>query len=106
MHIGWVWGEDQRGQVYLDFLSEHRHPGMHAKHYFPDGTNEPINTPGSIRRVSSDPAEDAEYERRFVEANRAAYANLREQGLLPPPGENLSSQEITEYLTTGNEHDE
>ena len=25
LHIGWAWGEDERGRPYLDFLSEHRH---------------------------------------------------------------------------------
>jgi hypothetical protein len=30
MHIGWAWGEDEGGRPYLDFLSEHRHPGMQA----------------------------------------------------------------------------
>lgn len=101
MHIGWAWGQDERGRPYLDFLSEHRHPGMHAERYLTDGTTEPIRTPGSMRATSPDPAEDAELQRRFVEANRTAYADLRERGLLPPSGENLMSQEINEYLTGG-----
>lgn len=101
MHIGWAWGEDERGQPYLDFLSEHRHPGMYAERYFTDGRREPISTPASMRAVSSDPAEDAELERRFFERNRTAYADLRARGLLPPQGENVGSQEINEHLLSG-----
>lgn len=101
MHIGWVWGEDERGRPCLDFLSEHRHPGMRAQRYFSDGRTEPIRTPASMRAVSPDPTEDAELERRFIEANRAAYADLRERGLLPPVGENITSQDVNEYLTSG-----
>ena len=66
MHIGWAWGEDERERAYLDFLSEHRHPGMQAVRYYMEGGTEPIATPPSMRVVSSDPAEDAELERRFV----------------------------------------
>lgn len=101
MHIGWAWGEDERGRPYLDFLSEHRHPGMQAQRHFTDGGTEPITTPGSMREVSSDPAEDAEIEREYFESNRAAYADLRDRGLLPPAGENVGSQEINEYLLNG-----
>ncbi len=101
MHIGWAWGEDERGRSYLDFLSEHRHPGMQAQRYFTDGRTEPIATPASMRAVSSDPAEDAEIEREFFESNRAAYADLRDRGLLPPGGENVGSQDINEYLLKG-----
>jgi len=101
MHIGWAWGEDERGRTYLDFLSEHRHPGMQAQRYFTDGRTEPIAVPASMRAVSSDPAEDAEIEREFFESNRAAYADLRDRGLLPPGGENVGSQDINEYLLKG-----
>lgn len=101
MHIGWAWGQDERDRPYLDFLSEHRHPGMQAGRYFTDGRSEPIATPASMRAVSSDPAEDAEMEREFFESNRAAYAGLRDRGLLPPEGGNLGSQEINEYLLKG-----
>lgn len=101
MHIGWAWGEDERGGPYLDFLSEHRHPGMQAGRYFTDGRSEPIATPASMRGVSSDPAEDAEREREFFESNRAAYADLRNRGILPPEGGNVGSQEINEYLLKG-----
>ena len=101
MHIGWAWGVDERGRSYLDFLSEHRHPGMQAARYFTDGGAEPIATPASARIVSPDPAEDAQLERDFVASNRAAYAELRARGLLPPQGENIFSQDINEYLLTG-----
>lgn len=101
MHIGWAWGEDERSRTYLDFLSEHRHPGMQAQRYFADGRMEPIAVPASMRAVSSDPAEDAEIEREFFESNRAAYADLRDRGLLPPGGENVGSQDIDEYLLKG-----
>src|SRR4051794_37816565 len=82
MHIGWAWGQDERGRPCLDFLSDHPHPGMHAERYFADGSSEPITTPASIRAVSTDPTEDAEIEREFFERNRYAYADLRERGLL------------------------
>jgi uracil-DNA glycosylase len=101
MHIGWAWGEDVHGRSYLDFLSEHRHPGMQAQRYFTDGRTEPIATPASTRRVSPDPLEDAEIERKFFAQNRAAYANLRDRGLLPPEGENVGSQNINEFLLQG-----
>jgi len=101
MHIGWAWGEDERSRTYLDFLSKHRHPGMQAQRYFADGRTEPIAVPASMRAVSSDPAEDAEIEREFFESNRAAYADLRDRGLLPPGGENVGSQDINEYLLKG-----
>jgi uracil-DNA glycosylase len=101
MHIGWAWGEDERSGAYLDFLSEHRHPGMAADRYFLNGRTEPIATPASMRAVSPDPAEDAELERQFFENNRAAYADLRNRGLLPPVGHNVGSQDINEYLLKG-----
>jgi uracil-DNA glycosylase len=101
MHIGWAWGEDELGQSYLDILSEHRHPGMQAGRYFTDGRTEPIATPASMRAVASDPAEDAEMEREFFESNAAAYADLRDRGLLPPAGENVGSQDINEHLLKG-----
>ena len=101
MHIGWAWGEDERRQPYLDFLSEHRHPGMQAVRYFTDGRTDPIATPASTRAVAPDPAEDAELERQFFENNTAVYADLRSRGLLPPEGVNVGSQDINEYLLTG-----
>jgi uracil-DNA glycosylase len=101
MHIGWAWGEDERGRPYLDFLSEHRHPGMQAARYFTDGRAEPIATPASMRVASPDPAEDAAIEREFLESNRVAYEDLRDRGLLPPEGENVGSQDINEYLLRG-----
>lgn len=61
---------------------------------------EPIATPASMRVVSPDPAEDAELERQFFEKNRAAHADLRDRGLLPPEGQNVRSQDINEYLLT------
>lgn len=78
---------------------------MYAERYFIDGTTEPIRTPASMRAVSPDPVEDAELEQRFVEENRAAYADLRMRGLLPPAGENLVSEDINEYLLSGGDHE-
>jgi uracil-DNA glycosylase len=101
MHIAWAWGQDERARPYLDFLSEHRHPGMQAERYYCDGSTEPIATPTSTRAVSQDPAEDVEIEREFFESNRAAYSDPRDRGLLPPEGENLDSQIINEYLLKG-----
>lgn len=101
MHIAWAWGEDDSRRPFLDFLSNHPHPGMQAHRYFTDGRVEPIATPASARTVSSDPAEDAELERRFFEHNRAAYENLRDRGLLPPEGDTLSLLGVNEYLLKG-----
>lgn len=101
MHISWAWGQDERGRSYLDFLSEHRHPGMHAARYFTDGRTEPIATPASMRAVSADPAQDAQIEQEFFESNRAAYADLCVRGLLPPEGQNIGSRDINEYLLKG-----
>lgn len=101
MLIGWVWGADGRGRAYLDFLSDHRHPGMQAGRYFADGTTEPIATPGSTRAVSDDPVEDAKIEREFFESNRATYAELRARGLLPAEDESTGSQVVNEHLLAG-----
>ena len=90
--------------LYLDFLSEHRSPGMQAERYFADGTAERIATPASTRAVSPDPAEDAALERDFFENNAAAYADLRDRGLLPARGENVGLQDINEYLLQGGAH--
>lgn len=106
MHIGWAWGKDRRGRVYLDFLYEHRHPGMHAERLYSDGSTEPIRTPASMRAVSPDSAEDAELERKFFEDNQAAYADLRNRGLLPPEGQNIGAQDINEYLLKGDSRTE
>ena len=96
-----AWGDNGRGRAYLLFLSEHRLTSMRAVRYYTDGRTEVIPTPGSSRLVSSDPAEDARMEREFYERNRAAYAELRGLGLLPPEGDNVFSQEINEYLLAG-----
>jgi hypothetical protein len=101
MYIGWAWGVDERGRIYLDFLFEHPHPGMAAERYFADGRIESIAVPAGARTTSSDPAEDAKLEQEFLERNRAAYAGLRDRGLMPEQGANLVSQDISEYLLTG-----
>ncbi|GHJ59555.1 hypothetical protein NOK12_20730 [Nocardioides sp. OK12] len=94
MYIGWVWGQDGQGRHFLDLLSDHRHPGMLATRYFTSGDTEPIEVPASMRAASADPVEDAELERRYFARNRAAYADLRERGLLPPePGASPTSSE-------------
>jgi len=103
MHVGWAWGTDESGRTYLDFLSEHRHPGMYARRYFTDGTTEPIGVPHSSHLVTGDPVQDAEIEREFFERNRRAYVALRERGLLPDEGANLVSQDVSEYLLKGGE---
>lgn len=105
MHIGWAWGEEN-GRVCLDFLSEHRHPGMSAARFFLDGRVVGIPTPFSMRQVLPDPVANAESERRFFEDNRAAYADLRRRGLLPPEGDNYLSQDLNEHLLKGGGKDE
>lgn len=101
MHLGWVWGRDETGRVYLDFLSEHRMSGMGAERYFADGTSEAIEVPREGYRVTGDPGKDAESEQRYIEQNQRVYAELRERGLLPPAGANLPSQDINEFLRSG-----
>lgn len=105
MHIAWTWGTDERGGVFLDFLSEHRHPGMSAARFFPNGRTESLPTPASMHQVTGDAEKDAEIEKRFFERNRAAYAWLRARGLLPPEGQNLGSQDINEFLLKGGRAD-
>jgi hypothetical protein len=100
-HIGWVWGTDAERGTFLDVLSEHRHPGMSAARFFADGSIEHIDLPTTMRLVGKTPAEDARLEREFIEHNRRSYEDLRQRGLLPPRGANLTSQEINEYLTSG-----
>lgn len=104
MHIGWVWGEDEHGS-FLEFLSEHRMSDMQAERFRLDGSREPIETPASMRMVSPDPDEDAAQERQFAARNRAAYADLRRRGLLPPFGENVPSQDVNAFLRTGQSAD-
>ena len=40
MHIGWAWGEDERGGPYLDFLSEHLGFTRERTVAFGDGEND------------------------------------------------------------------
>lgn len=103
MFIAWAWGVERGGREYLDFLSDHRHPGMHAERYFVDGRREPIETPGGSRLTSPDPATDAKLEKQFVERNQAAYADLRRRGLLPPGEAGSTYQAVHEFLVTGGE---
>lgn len=101
-HIGWAWNPGDAA-VYLDFLSEHRMTSMDACRVFPDGSVESLDTPYEMRRVGDTPEEDERLEREYVEHNRRAYASLRDRGLLPEVGENLGSQDINEYLRSGND---
>lgn len=100
-HIGWTWSAGGDG-VYLDFLSEHRMTSMHARRVFPDGSVERLDTPDEMRRVGDTPEEDERLQREYFEHNRRAYASLRERGLLPEFGANTVSQDINEYLRSGN----
>lgn len=100
-HIGWAWGVREDGRPFLDFLSEHRMAGLSAERYFADGTSDPVETPSEFRLVGDTPDEDARLEQEYFERNRAAYANLRERGLLPPSGANLGSQNVNEFLRSG-----
>jgi hypothetical protein len=101
MHLGWAWGQDDTGAVYLDFLSEHRMTDMAALRFFADGSFERIETPWTFRRIADDPEEDKELKRQYAERNARIYADLRARGLLPPLGENLGSQDMNEILRSG-----
>ena len=101
MRVAWAWGGDDREGIFLDFLSEHRHPGLSAARFLPNGRIEPLPTPASMRQVTGDSERDAEIEKDFFEGNRAAYAWLRARGLLPPEGQNLVPQDISEFLLKG-----
>ncbi len=101
-HIGYGWGEE-RGEVYLDVLSQHRMTDDDAERLWASGRADPIETAGSMYMV---PGRASEAERRRIgqeHAERTAQisADLRRRGLLPPAGENLPSLEINEYLRSG-----
>lgn len=100
MFVSWTWGEDRRGGPYLDFLSDHHHPGMSASRHYLSGRTQPIATPASSRQVSSDPLEDAKLEQEFFARNAAIYAELRDRGLLPE-SEVSGSLVINHHLLTG-----
>lgn len=101
-HIGWAWSAGVDA-VYIDLLSEHRMTSMDARRVFPDGSVEPLDTPHEMRRVGDTREEDERLEREYIEHNRYAYASLRDRGLLPEFGENVGSQDLNEYLRSGNE---
>lgn len=99
-HVGWAWGQE-KGNCYVDLLTEHRHPGMCAERTFADGHSKPIEVPSGFRRVGDTPEEDAKFQRAFIARNNAAYDDLRARGLLPPAGMNVASQDINEHLLRG-----
>jgi hypothetical protein len=98
-HIGWVFGEAD-GEEFVEVLTEHRHPGMDRFRIYAFGRVESLDVPTSLMLVPEDTAERERAEREYYERNQRLYAELRERGLLPPQGENLPSQEISEYLST------
>ncbi len=106
LHIGWAWGEDEDGRVFLDLLWEHRHPGMSADRYYADGTSEYIDVPSQGHMMSNDPVENADRKQRTLERNTRIYADLRARGLLPAMGENVPSQNIEEILQSGGPFDD
>lgn len=102
-HVGWVWGTDG-ALVFLDVLTEHRHPGSYGARFRSDGTTGSFPVPSTGRLASADPDEDARLEREFVEEQRAIVDDLRSRGLLPPSGQNQLSLEINERLRTDRLH--
>jgi hypothetical protein len=98
-HIGWVFGEAE-GEEYVEVLTEHRHPGMDRFRIYASGRTESLDVPTSLMLYPQDERERKRIEREFFERNRRLYAELRQRGLLPPGGENLASQEISEHLST------
>lgn len=75
--------------------------GMTAERIRCGGDVEPIEVPSTFCLRSDDPDTDAELERAFLARNDARYSDLRRRGLLPPEGENLVSQDLTEYVQRG-----
>jgi hypothetical protein len=102
-HIGYVWGVED-GDEYLEVLAQHRMTDDRHFRVFASGRIEDLPAPGGSYYCAPPDATDAEKraeEREYLERNRRIYADLRERGLLPPPGKNLPAHEINEYLRSG-----
>ena len=73
MQAGWiiwyVFGEDESGE-YLDFLAAHRMTNDRHERIYADGRTEALETQREMRRVSSDPEEDARLKEEYYEHNR------------------------------------
>jgi hypothetical protein len=101
-HIGYLWGTEN-GEEYLEVLSQHRMTDDRHFRVFASGRVEDLPAPATFYSYGPDATDrdKAEAERKYVEYNQRIHAQLRDLGLLPPPGENLPSHEINEYLRSG-----
>jgi hypothetical protein len=98
-HIGYVWGSE-RGEEYLEVLAQHRMTDDTHVRVFASGRVEDLPAPGPsyMYGPNATEAEKQEAQRKNIARNQRIYADLRERGLLPPPGQNLPAHEINEYL--------
>ena len=92
-HVAWIWGEDD-GEQYLEVFCQHR---MTTDDHFRIWASERVDrlpAPTSMQLLAPDatPEERAADKRAFFDQNRRRYAELREKGLLPPPGTNAMVQ--------------
>jgi hypothetical protein len=100
MHIGWAWGQDERGRPYLDFLSEHRHPGMRAERYFITAERHRSQLPPLCEQCRRIPAKTPRSSGSFSRAIELLRGSAGPRPL-PAEGENVGSQDIHEYLLKG-----
>jgi hypothetical protein len=101
-HIGYLWGTEN-DEEYLEVLAQHRMTDDSHFRVFASGRVEDLPAPAEAYSYGPNATdqEKAEAEREYVEYNRRIHAQLRDLGLLPPPGENLPAHEINEYLRSG-----
>jgi hypothetical protein len=101
-HIGYLWGAEN-GEEYLEVLAQHRMTDDEHFRVFASGRVEGLPAPASVYGYGPNATDDekAQAKREYIEYNRRIHAQLRDLGLLPPPGENLPAHEINEYLRSG-----
>jgi hypothetical protein len=69
-------------------------------HVFASGRVEDLPAPQEFFAYGPNATDEEkeQAEREYVEYNRRIHTELRDLGLLPPPGQNLPAHEINEYL--------
>jgi len=105
-HIGYLWGE-QDGELFLEYLAQHRHPGDVHVRVFASGRVEHLEvaTPFVVYQKDSTEKERKRLGDEAAAQHRRVCAELRKKGLLPSRGQNLPALEINEYLRSGGEVD-